>query len=590
MEVRLRKDVQNAKKLNGDLEDRVTPANSGVEDVEPDDSCRVDSKQTSNETQPVHNVWSFIWNELTRRYSLQNDVSRYAEKRHKVYTFIRIPVELEKFLFFGFLQCIDAFCHLSTFLPIRLFMSIFGWILRIRVWTSSDTCDLLKGLIVVIASVLMQLVDTSVVYHLVRGQGIIKLYIFYNMLEVADKLFSSFGQDILDALFWTATERPFSFFRTLFHLFSAIVYSLIHTILVLFQATTLNVAFNSHNQALLAIMMSNNFVELKGSVFKKFAKPNLFQMSCSDVRERFHILVLLWVVVIRNMMAVNWKIDHLIEMMPDLAMVVIAEFMIDWLKHAFITKFNEIPAEVYQDFTITIAFDVIRSRDDSAFSDYSDQVSRRMGFIPIPLTILIIRVLTQSLNFTTKPALVLSGLAWLLMITVKILNGIIILGKACEHVTTYRKLREYENSENFRSRVLMKKSKSAPSSPRLSLVDFSDVLHQTSASKGFTASDVIPHMFELSKTTELDQLTEGRPPRRTQSLAVFSRSHRDSSLPPPAAIPECEEKEEGAELNETPKVASARRRTRTTDCESLSDVQAYTMLTNTPENAGGIQS
>lgn len=27
-------------------------------------------------------------------------------------------------------------------------------------------------------------------------------------------------------------------------------------------------------------MMSNNFVELKGSVFKKFAKANLFQMAC----------------------------------------------------------------------------------------------------------------------------------------------------------------------------------------------------------------------------------------------------------------------------------------------------------------------
>ena len=48
----------------------------------------------------------------------------------------------------------------------------------------------------------------------------------------------------------------------------------------MFQATTLNVAFNSHNEALLAIMMSNNFVELKGSVFKKFAKANLFQMAC----------------------------------------------------------------------------------------------------------------------------------------------------------------------------------------------------------------------------------------------------------------------------------------------------------------------
>jgi len=34
-------------------------------------------------------------------------------------------------------------------------------------------------------------------------------------------------------------------------------------------------------------------VELKGSVFKKFDKSNLFQVACSDVRERFHLFILL---------------------------------------------------------------------------------------------------------------------------------------------------------------------------------------------------------------------------------------------------------------------------------------------------------
>jgi len=111
---------------------------------------------------------------------------------------------------------------------------------------------------------------------------VIKLYIFYNILEVADKLFSSFGQDILDALMWTASERnerKRRIFSTLLHLAIAIVYATVHAVLVLLQATTLNVAFNSHNQSLLTIMMSNNFVELKGAVFKKFAKPNLFQVG-----------------------------------------------------------------------------------------------------------------------------------------------------------------------------------------------------------------------------------------------------------------------------------------------------------------------
>ena len=57
--------------------------------------------------------------------------------------------------------------------------------------------------------------------------------------------------------------------------------SVIHTLVILIQTVTFNVAVNSHSKALLTIMVSNNFVELKGSVFKKFEQNNLFQMSCS---------------------------------------------------------------------------------------------------------------------------------------------------------------------------------------------------------------------------------------------------------------------------------------------------------------------
>ena len=48
-------------------------------------------------------------------------------------------------------------------------------------------------------------------------------------------------------------------------------------------------------------------MELKGSVFKKFDKNNLFQVSCSDVRERFHLFALLFVVVVQTMKEYGWK-------------------------------------------------------------------------------------------------------------------------------------------------------------------------------------------------------------------------------------------------------------------------------------------
>lgn len=70
----------------------------------------------------------------------------------------------------------------------------------------AETCDALKGFILLVCSILMCYIDTNMMYHLVKSQSVMKLYIFYNMLEVGDRLFSAFGQDTIDALFWTATE------------------------------------------------------------------------------------------------------------------------------------------------------------------------------------------------------------------------------------------------------------------------------------------------------------------------------------------------------------------------------------------------
>ena len=39
----------------------------------------------------------------------------------------------------------------------------------------------------------MSYVDTSMLYHIIKSQSVIKLYLMYNMIEMADRLFSAFG-------------------------------------------------------------------------------------------------------------------------------------------------------------------------------------------------------------------------------------------------------------------------------------------------------------------------------------------------------------------------------------------------------------
>ena len=60
-----------------------------------------------------------------------------------------------------------------------------------------------------------------------------------------------------------------------------------HTLVMVYQTISLNVAVNSYDHALLTLLMSNQFVEIKGSVFKKFEKDNLFQITCAGMSNRW---------------------------------------------------------------------------------------------------------------------------------------------------------------------------------------------------------------------------------------------------------------------------------------------------------------
>ncbi|KAM9315058.1 transmembrane anterior posterior transformation protein 1 homolog [Pholidichthys leucotaenia] len=386
----------------------------------------------------------FITTELTRGYFLEHNEAKYTERRERVYTCLRIPKELEKLMTFGFFLCLDAFLYVFTLLPLRVILALLRLftvpccgISGSRLLQPAQVCDVLKGFIMVLCYSMMSYVDYSMMYHLIRGQSVIKLYIIYNMLEVADRLFSSFGQDILDALYWTATEpkeKKRAHIGVIPHFLMAVLYVFLHAILIMVQATTLNVAFNSHNKSLLTIMMSNNFVEIKGSVFKKFEKNNLFQMSNSDIKERFTNYILLLIVCLRNMEQFSWNPDHLWVLFPDVVMVIASEVAVDVVKHAFITKFNDISADVYGEYRASLAFDLVSSRQKNAYTDYSDSVSRRMGFIPLPLALLLIRVVTSSVKIQGSLSFMCVLLFYLGMITLKVLNSIVLLGTSCMFV------------------------------------------------------------------------------------------------------------------------------------------------------------
>ena len=76
-------------------------------------------------------LFGYLCSEVTRGYVLENDEERYIYRRQKMYTFMKIPRELEKFMSYGFFHCLDSFLFVFTFLPIRFLTAMVKLVFRL---------------------------------------------------------------------------------------------------------------------------------------------------------------------------------------------------------------------------------------------------------------------------------------------------------------------------------------------------------------------------------------------------------------------------------------------------------------------------
>lgn len=253
--------------------------------------------------------------------------------------------------------------------------------------TSFHKADLLQGAVILFSSIALMNLDASRMYHFIRAQSNIKLYVIYNLLEVSDRLLSALGQDVFECLFSSETLSRNSSGRSKIMLpfgmfLLALLYNVAHAVVLFYQVITLNVAVNSYSNALLTLLMSNQFVEVKSAVFKRFEKENTFQLTCADIVERFQLWIMLIIIGMRNIVEVgglsvpgaggdsgaedmgvkvplhnssiipasftilpSWLLSG--EVLSPFLIVIGSEMIVDWIKHAYINKFNNIKPNFY---------------------------------------------------------------------------------------------------------------------------------------------------------------------------------------------------------------------------------------------------
>ena len=120
----------------------------------------------------------------------------------------------------------------------------------------------------------------------------------------------------------------------------------------------------------MTLLLSVQFVEIKSTVFKRFEKENLFQLLCADIVERFQLLMMILIIASRNLVELGvWSLSPsgtssgsilpksftvfptwTGQVMGPFLMVIGSEMLVDWLKHAYICKFNNVRPVLYEHF------------------------------------------------------------------------------------------------------------------------------------------------------------------------------------------------------------------------------------------------
>lgn len=392
--------------------------------------------------------------------------------------FLSVPYKLECLVIFGCFVALDSFLYVITYMPIRFCFAVYVFVDEVALPTqlkmASDEApepgvrswnfprnrlyDFMRGLLLLTGCYALSLVDMSRVYHYIRMQNTLKLYALTGMMEIVDKLLCSFGIDVLESLF-VKSRSSGQGSGAVFTFVVAAVYVVIHSSLYFLHLATLTVAINNQDQSLVTVLILNNFAEIKTSVLKKFDCGNLFQLACSDISERFKMFLFYTLIIFVGLSQARDVIESFWLFANILLAMVCCEMAVDWIKHAFIAKFNSIKSTCYIEFSRTLRNDILNGHNDKITLDHSYTITKRLGMSQIPLGVVFFKFFSIAMSSSRMTALVSSMSAGQVLCCCLVVFGLVLMFKVALAVgliyyTAYMnsKEREQERAEELEAR------------------------------------------------------------------------------------------------------------------------------------------
>lgn len=343
---------------------------------------------------------SYIWSEIDAPI---DSGDKTALPLSYLRDYMRLPFVVEYVVIHGIFSCLSSLLYEMTLMPLSALRGLWKRYLSTNRSEMSfvEKSDLLRTLILITAVVIMNAsIDFSAVYHYIRAQSLLKLYFIFNMMEIIERLVRSWGNDLVDGMIRCMVVRSgfFSILSLAGHWLVVLVYTLIHTYIHFWRVMIISVAILAND--MLIVLVTNNFNELKGTVFKKIDAKALYPVITSDVVERLYLFVDVSIVLFRMATSPQRTKMPFGEVSLWIAVMIALEIFTDWMKFLCISKFNRIDNATYWQFSRIHKDDILNSRNSvkspvpplalKGFTSASHLPSRRMNFMPTPIAVLIL--------------------------------------------------------------------------------------------------------------------------------------------------------------------------------------------------------
>ncbi|PPD74404.1 hypothetical protein GOBAR_DD28664 [Gossypium barbadense] len=349
----------------------------------------------------------YFLDEMHYGNSLRNTTTLGSEKeRERVYdTIFRLPWRCEVLISVGFFICFDSFLSLLTIMPTRVLITFWRLLTtRLAIILRCSSNGLLQQNCVILAAFLFWPVESL--------SWVEQFWLPRYQPDISHDSRSRNNQTLCGLQCVGA------------------------------QAITLSTCIVAHNNALFALLVSNNFAEIKSNVFKRFSRDNIHSLAYSDSVERFHISACLLFVLAQNILEAEgpWFESFLFNAF----VVFVCEMLIDIIKHSFLAKFNDIKPIAYSEFLEDLCKQTLNIQ--------TEDCKKNLTFVPLAPACVVIRVLTPvyAAHLPCSPLawrffwiLVLISMTYIMLTSLKVMIGMGLQKHATWYVSRCRKRKHH---------------------------------------------------------------------------------------------------------------------------------------------------